>query len=144
MTQSIRVLIDSSFLFALNSPKDRHHGSALKVGRLAIRQFIIPDIVLAETAYMLRERIGQQAVISFLDQIQQPGFDLEPIGKSDLARARQIMMAYREADLDLADCCLMALSERLNIHHICTFDLRDFRLFQPNHVQHLLLLPADM
>lgn len=55
MTQALRVLLDSSFLFALNSIDDKNHEQSLKVARLSIRQYIIPDIVLAETCHMLRQ-----------------------------------------------------------------------------------------
>ena len=60
---------------------------------------------------------------------------------ADLQRARAIMAAYPEADLDFVDCCLMALSERLKITQICTFDRRDFSIFRPQHCDYLELLP---
>jgi predicted nucleic acid-binding protein len=44
-------------------------------------------------------------------------------------------------DFDLADCCIMALSERLNITYISTLDRRDFSIFRPRHCDYLTLLP---
>lgn len=138
------VLIDSSFLFAINSPNDKNRTRALRVAQANIRRFIIPDIVLAETAHMLRYRIGQAAVLNFLDVLTNSTMELEPITKPDLRRARQIMATYASADFDLADCCIMALAERFQITHICTFDERDFRQIRPLHVNYLTLLPADL
>jgi uncharacterized protein len=51
------------------------------------------------------------------------------------------MNLYLDSKLDFVDCCLMALSERLNITQICTFDTRDFMIFRPRHVNHLEILP---
>ncbi len=140
----LSVLIDSSFLFAINSPNDKNRARALQVAQASIRRFVIPDIVLAETVHMLRHRIGQAAVLTFLDVLAGSTMELEPITKPDLNRARQIMTIYASADFDLADCCIMAQAERLQITHICTFDERDFRQFRPQHAAYLTLLPADL
>jgi hypothetical protein len=51
------------------------------------------------------------------------------------------MATYASADFDLADCCIMALAERLNITQVCTFDQRDFSIFRPTHCPHLDILP---
>jgi predicted nucleic acid-binding protein len=51
------------------------------------------------------------------------------------------MAIYASARLDFVDCCLMALSERLNITQICTYDRRDFSMFRPAHCDYLTLLP---
>ena len=144
MTTRISVLVDSSFLFALNSPNDNNRLNALRVANAGVGRYLIPEIVLAETAYMLRQRIGQRAVTSFLDVLSKSAMELQPLTKADVQRAREIMEAYAASDFDLADCCIMALSERLNINHICTFDERDFRQYRPQHVPYLTLFPADL
>lgn len=59
----------------------------------------------------------------------------------DYLRIAEIMLAYRDAALDFVDCAIMALAERLNITHICTYDRRDFALFRPRHCDYLTLLP---
>lgn len=135
------VLIDSSFLFAINSPNDKNRERVLQVAGMNFARQITPDIVLAETAHMLRYRIGQAAVLNFLDVLVASTLQLEPVLKSDLQRAREIMATYSSADFDLADCCIMAMSERLNITQICTLDTRDFSIFRPRHCDYLQLLP---
>jgi uncharacterized protein len=135
------VLLDSSFLFALNNPGDRQHQKVLEVARIKFDRYLIVDLVLAETAYMIRERIGQKAVLNFLDALVVSPMQLEPVLKADLARAREIMSKYASADFDLADCCIMAISERLNITKVCTLDRRDFGIFVPSHCPYLEILP---
>jgi uncharacterized protein len=51
------------------------------------------------------------------------------------------MAIYFDAKLDFVDCCIMALSERMNITKVCTFDRRDFGMFPPQHCAYLELLP---
>ncbi|MDX2078219.1 MAG: PIN domain-containing protein [bacterium] len=99
---------------------------------------------VGEVAYMVRSRIHQAMVIKFLATTAESKFSLIPILKEDIARAGQVMQKYHESDLDFVDCCLVALSERLNITHICTFDERDFRKIVPNHAPFFQLLPADL
>jgi hypothetical protein len=84
---------------------------------------------------------GQQALIVFLQSLERTQPPLEAITYLDLNRAREIMTEYRDAQFDLVDCCIMALSERLHIQHICTFDRRDFSIFRPKPWGYLHLLP---
>lgn len=51
------------------------------------------------------------------------------------------MRQYRDAGLDYTDTAIMALSERLNIKEVYTFDHRDFSVFRPKHCPALVMLP---
>jgi len=53
----------------------------------------------------------------------------------------EISQQYADARLDLVDCCIMAIAERLNVTRVATFDRRDFSVFKPNHCDYLDLLP---
>lgn len=137
-------LVDSSFLFTLNSPTDVNRPLTQRVIYMTMMQYFVPDVVLSEVTYMLRARIGQRAVIQFLMTFSKSPFTLVPVLKEDLTRAGQVMQKYHESDLDFVDCCLVALAERLNITHICTFDERDFRKIAPDHAPYFTILPADL
>jgi len=103
-------------------------------------------VALTEVTYLMRRDsgLGQKAVLEFLKVLVSSPFILSPVLKSDIGRAHEIMQQYLDANLDFVDCCIFALAERLKIIHICTFDMRDFRIFRPNHVSHFVLLPADL
>ncbi|MBZ0288526.1 MAG: PIN domain-containing protein, partial [Anaerolineae bacterium] len=66
---------------------------------------------------------------------------IERVTDEDFVRMITIMEQYRDAELDFADASLMAISERLNITTIYTFDRRDFGMFRPKHTDFLTLLP---
>ncbi|MDX2078861.1 MAG: hypothetical protein SFZ02_20675 [bacterium] len=84
---------------------------------------------------------GVSGVIRFSDKLNIIPFQYEILTPADFIRIREIMMTYKDAKFDFVDCCIMALSERLNIKQICTLDKRDFSIFRPKHVAHLDLLP---
>jgi predicted nucleic acid-binding protein len=97
--------------------------------------------VLTETAFLFRRAGGIPAQVAFLDAIVAARLDLIALELNDLARARDIMDFYQSARFDFVDCCIMALSERLNITQVCTLDRRDFSIFRPGHCPFLELLP---
>ncbi len=140
MTRS-KILIDSSYLFAFFDAKNTKHTDAVVVANLYGGQFVIPDVVLTEVAYLFNREGGIPAVLQFLDRITAMHPHLEPISVSDLTRVHEIMATYEDSKLDFVDCCIMAHSERLNITRICTFDRRDFSIFRPAHCDYLELLP---
>jgi uncharacterized protein len=136
-----RVLIDTSFLYAIYDRKDKHHLRTREMINAAEIELILPDVVLVEALYLLKSRIGMQAVVRCLDGLLASRIPLEPITSDDLLRIREITTNYSDAKLDFVDCCIMALSERLTITKVLTFDHRDFGIFRPQHCDFLELLP---
>jgi hypothetical protein len=136
------ILIDTSFLYALNDLADRNREKALKFATGSVEyQYIVPQVALAEAAYMLQQHVGERALLNFWEGLESPEVHLQPVEKADLRRAREIRLQYADAHFDFVDCCIKALSERLKITQICTFDRRDFSIFRPSHTDYLELLP---
>lgn len=136
-----KILIDSSYLYALFDEKNERFDEAVLVATLYQGHFAIPYVILTEVAFLFNRQGGTPSVIKFLDAlvIMQPQF--ESVLISDLVRAREILATFQPTRLDFVDCCIMALSERLNVTQVCTFDHRDFSIFRPTHVSHLEILP---
>ena len=136
------VLIDSSFLYALYQKDDRQHQSALAVTSIPAVQFIIPIVVLPETAFLFNRNGGLPAVTGFLDALILSNPLLQDVTIADLSRAREIMTIYADARvLDFVDCCIVALAERLNVVTVCTFDRRDFSILRLKNGNALEILP---
>jgi predicted nucleic acid-binding protein len=136
-----KILVDSSYLYAFLDEENEKHEDTVLIADLYDAQFVVPYVVLTEVAYLFHREGGVPAVLKFLDglAIMQP--QLEDVSLSDVARVREIMMIYQDSRLDFVDCCIMALSERLNITQVCTFDHRDFSIFRPKHSTYLEILP---
>jgi hypothetical protein len=135
------VLADTSFLIALGYPRDRNHAAAKQfVAKGGIR-LLLPDVVIPETMYNLRRLGGAQAALRFGNLLVAQLPPLVPLTMPDFIRALDVMRTYVDADLDIVDCCLTALAERMNITRLCTFDRRDFSIIRPNHADYFELLP---
>ncbi|SRR5258708_6546203 len=135
------ILLDTSFVVALNNPKDKNHTVARDFFAGQRNVYLLPEVVLTEAAFLLGKAGGLPASLRFLDRLVAASAVLQSVTLTDLKRARDIMAAYPNARLDFVDCCLMALSERLNITQVCTYDRRDFSMFRPKHCDYLELLP---
>jgi hypothetical protein len=136
-----RVLIDSSFLYALYNQTDLNHPVAQKFAKSSSYAYVVPEVALTEVTYLLMRTGGVAAVSRFLASVVKGRIPLESVTYTDIERANSVMTTYVDAKFDFVDCCIMALSERLNIRQICTFDRRDFTMFKPNHCDYLELLP---
>ncbi len=135
------ILIDSSFLIALYNPKDPNHSRAKTFIGEDHYVHLIPQVALPEVTFLLNRAGGSPAVARFLQALTIAQPVLEPIIMADLTRIRVIRDSYRSTQLDFVDCCIVALSERLDIGYVATFDRRDFSIIRPRHVSYLDLLP---
>ncbi len=135
------ILLDSSYMVALYDSRDKYHRAAINFANESDDITLLPEVALTEIAFLLRRNGGNLALQFFLEDLQEEETTLESLNLIDIKRARQISIEYASANFDFVDCCLMALSERLNITRVCTFDRRDFSIFHPKHCEYLELLP---
>lgn len=129
--RAVGVILDSSFVFALYAEDDKHHEAALTFMADFNGVAIVPEIILPEVTFLFQRTGGTPAVIRFLEKFNDAQDELECLTTIDLRRAKQIMEQYREAKLDLVDCCIAALAERLYTPRVATFDHRDFGIIRP-------------
>ncbi|MBI1276909.1 MAG: PIN domain-containing protein [Anaerolineaceae bacterium] len=135
-----RLLVDTNFLYAAYDEADKFHEKAIQ--ELENNPILlIPEVILVEVTYLLTLRVGIPKTLDFLDSLFETKLPLISLTSDDLKRARDIMATYADNQFDFVDCCIMALSERLNVTKIYTFDRRDFSVFRPRHCDYLELLP---
>lgn len=135
------ILVDSSWLIALYDKESDASQEIREISRYFRGRFLVPQVALTEVIYLLKREIGVLGAAQFLQEFTDSQPHLQEVTIPDLVRVREITQQYATAKLDFVDCCIMALSERLNITQIGTLDKRDFSIFRPNHVDHLELLP---
>ena len=105
------------------------------------KRFLWPGPVLPEVSYLLRRDLGYANSLNFFEFFESNNVRLVPVLKEDLARVYEVAQFYVSARFDLVDCCIMAITERLNVTRIETFDRRDFSIFRPRHCDFFELLP---
>jgi uncharacterized protein len=139
----VTLVADSGALYALYDADDAHHAAVRRVIEHEHGLVIVPTVILAELDYLLREFLGVDAELDFLDGIASGAFTLEVFTPVDLERCQELISTYRDLDLGLADSAVMATAERLKIDRLLTVDERDFRAVRPKH-RPFVLLPSDV
>ena len=135
------LIIDSSFLVALYDGGEIRHQRAFDFAADNVETMLVPNVVMPEVSFLLARNLGYARSLNFFDFFKHRNVRLEAVSIEDLTRVNEISQQYEDAQLDLVDCCIMAIAERLNIKRIATFDRRDFSIFQPQHCDYLELLP---
>ncbi|HXV63184.1 MAG TPA: PIN domain-containing protein [Vicinamibacteria bacterium] len=136
------LVADTGGLYALYDADDAHHAAVRGIIQKESGPIIVPSAVLGELDYLLREFLGVDAELDFLDGLTSGALRLEPMTPADVVRSRELVAMYRDLDLGLVDSSVIATAERLGIRRVLTVDERDFRAVRPKG-KPLILLPSD-
>ena len=101
----------------------------------------MPTLVITEVAYLIGTRLGSAAEVRFLGDLASGAFVVEPVAAADWLRMAELVATYHDLPLGTVDASVIALSERLRLDTVATFDLRHFTVVRPHHVEALNLVP---
>jgi len=138
------LVADSGAIYALYDASDTHHAAVRRVIEEERGPVILPMAILGELDYLLREFLGVDAELDFLDGLITGAYSMEPLTPTDVERCRQLLARYRDLDLGLVDAAVIATAERLGVRRIFTTDVRDFRTIRSIRGDPFVLLPADL
>jgi len=136
-----KALVDSSFLYALFRKDDPDHQAVRMVFETVKAEFIIPQVALTETSWLFNRAGGMPLVSAFLDLLSAAELPLQEVTYEDLRRVSSMMREYSGTKLELVDCCIVALAERLHITYIATLDRRDFSIIRTRDGNFLEIVP---
>lgn len=94
------------------------------------RDLVVLDVVMVETDYLMRSRIGLHAAREFLSALATGEHTAAFLTSGLLDEATEIDARYADLDLGLVDASVMAYAERHDLP-ILTFDFEDFRAAPP-------------
>jgi predicted nucleic acid-binding protein len=122
----MRGIADTGFVVAFGNRSDNHHSWALDLARTITQPLLTCEAVLAESAFHL----GSSAyVLSLLDdEMLRVAFDCA----KNLQHLQEIARRYEDRKPDLADLCLVRMSELFPRHPVITVDESDFRVYRRN------------
>ena len=120
----MKAIADTGFLVAFGNRKDRYHAWALAISQRVTEPLLTCEAVLAETAFHL----GSTALtLAFVREgLVRPSL----VMAEHLARLAELAARYADRKPDLADLCLIRLSELHPRHPVITTDLNDFRVYR--------------
>jgi predicted nucleic acid-binding protein len=122
----VKGIADTGFIVAFVNRNDRFHDWALSIAAAVTEPLLTCDAVLAESAFHLRDAAIVLALVR--DQLLLSAFDL----MSELEHVRALAERYADREPDLADLCLIRMSELHPRRQVITVDRADFRVYRRN------------
>jgi predicted nucleic acid-binding protein len=119
-------IADTGFLVAFANRKDKFHGWALAIAEGITEPLLTCEAVLAETAFHL------QSVSISLAMIHTGLITLAFDCNEHLAQLSALAKRFADREPDLADLCLIRMSELHPRHSVVTIDQSDFRIYRRN------------
>ena len=119
-------IADTSFLVAFANANDRHHKWATQIAASLTEPLLTCEAVLAETAFHLESAALALAMIN--EGLIALAFDC----RENLSQLERLAGRYADQKPDLADLCLVRMSELFPKHSVITIDRTDFRIFRRN------------
>ncbi len=122
----MKAIADTGFLVAFARANDRHHSWAAKLAERVTAPLLTCEAVLAEAAFHLQSS-------SYVLSLMQDGFIHVAFDCSrHLEKLRELARRYEDRNPDLADLCLIRMSELYPSHPVITVDAEDFRIYRRN------------
>ncbi len=119
-------IADTGFLVAFANANDRHHEWATQIAVGITEPILTCEAVLAETAFHLESAAVALAMVN--EGMVALAFNC----REHLAQLRNLADRYADQEPDLADLCLVRMSELFPKHPVITIDRTDFRIFRRN------------
>lgn len=119
-------IADTGFLVAFANRNDHYHAWAVSIARSVTEPLLTCEAVLAETAFHLQSVPLVLAMVA--EGLIEVAFDC----RSQLSQLAALADRYSDRNPDLADLCLIRMSEIYPQHSVITVDRADFRIYRRN------------
>jgi predicted nucleic acid-binding protein len=127
-------IADTGLIVAFARANDEHHTWAVDVAKSLTEPLLTCEAVLAESAFHLG---SCSHVLSLLtDDMLRIAFDCN----RNIQQLRDLAVRYQDRKPDLADLCLIRMSELYPRHTVITVDESDFRVYRRNKREAIPLL----
>jgi predicted nucleic acid-binding protein len=120
---------------------DGGHDASLELLESHPGPLLVPQLVIAEVAYLIEARLGWIAETRFLGDLASGNFVTAPVLPGDWIRIAELVARYRNLPLGTVDASVVALAERLGHDVIATLDRWHFTVVRPKHIRAFELLP---
>lgn len=119
-------IADTGFLVAFANRGDLHHQWAVGIAGHVDEPLLTCEAVLAEAAFHLQD------VAVVLAMVHEGLVALSFAAEDHLPQLAALAKRYADRHPDLADLCLVRMSELYPRHSVVTIDRKDFRVFRRN------------
>jgi len=119
-------IADTGLIVAFGSRTDQHHAWAVELARSITEPLLTCEAVLAEAVFHLGSSSYVLALIE--DDMLRIAFDCS----RHLEKLKDLARRYEDRNPDLADLCLIRMSEIYPKHPVITVNEADFRIYRRN------------
>lgn len=119
-------IADTGFVVAFLNRDDRYHEWAVDLAKGLKEPLLTCEAVLAEAVFHLGS--CQRVLYLVRDEMLRVAFDVQ----SNLDHLDELAHRYKDRRPDLADLCLIRMSELFPRHEVITVDVSDFRVYRRN------------
>lgn len=136
------ILLDTSGVLAAVDSSQNWHARAVASMAAASPPLLLSPFVLAELDYLVATRVGEQAHLGILREVERGAYTLVPMSGADIGLARAIVDRHAALGISLADASIVVLAERHRLRDVLTLDQRHFRVLTVEG-RPFRVLPAD-
>jgi predicted nucleic acid-binding protein len=134
----MKAIADTGFIVAFARRNDEYHSWALDVAKQSTEPLLTCEAVLAEAAFHLE---SSSYVLSLVeDEFLRVAFDCS----RHILQLQELARRYADRKPDLADLCLIRMSELYPRYTVITVDASDFRVYRRNKREMIPLLCPPM
>jgi predicted nucleic acid-binding protein len=137
------IICDTSGLFAAYNAKQAGHRETVAAVNGSTGPLVISQYVVTELDYLLRTKVGVDAEVGMLRDVEAGAYDVTALSEPELGRAIALIEQYADRNLGLADAANVVLAARYRTTHLLTLDQRGYRVVRPLWGDAFTLLPAD-
>jgi len=130
----VKGIADTGFLVAFANANDKHHKWAAQLAARVTEPLLTCEAVLAETAFHL------ESAAMALAMVNEGLVALAFACREHLAQLARLADRYADQKPDLADLCLVRMSELFPKHSVITIDRTDFQVYRRNKREAIPLL----
>lgn len=124
------IIADTGFFLAVANADDCDHAPAVQALDRLREGLVTTWPVLTETTHLLSARLGQRAVLAFVESARQGAFEVFALEAGHWPRLEVLMRKYANLPIDLADASLVLLAEEQGDGRILSTDRRDFHAYR--------------
>jgi len=130
----VKAIADTGFLVAFANRRDRHHEWAVALAEQVTDPLLTCEAAMAEAAFHLKNTWLVLAMVE--DGLIVPAFDVN----DQLTHLLELANRYRDQQPDLADLCIIRMSEMYPRYSVITVDVKDFRVYRRNKRERIPLI----
>jgi predicted nucleic acid-binding protein len=130
----MKAIADTGLIVAFGNRTDRFHPWAVEIAKGITEPLLTCEAVLAEAAFHLRSASYVLSLVE--DGMLRIAFEMAKHRR----RLAQLAARYQDRHPDLADLCLIRLSELFPHHTVITVDEEHFRIYRRNNRETIPIL----